>query len=162
MSDQSLREHVVNLLTKDLAHAGFDAAVKDFPIERINDHIKGVEYSAWQLLFHMRAAQWDILDFSRNPDYKELEWPAAYWPAEEDVAGKEEWDAAIAAFRRDLAEMVAIVKDPKTDLFAKLPHGSGQTVLREALLIADHNAYHVGQLVLLRKLLGVWKPWVPA
>jgi hypothetical protein len=162
MSDQALREHVVNLLTREMAHAGFDAAVKDFPIDRINERLGGVEYSAWDLVYHLRFSQWDMLDFSRNPGYREVEWPKAYWPDPEKEAGGAEWDEELTAFRRDLAEMVALVEKPDTDLFAKIPHGSGQTILREALLIADHNSHHVGQLILMRKLMGVWGAWTPA
>ena len=162
MQDHALREHLVALLTKEMAHAGFEAAVKGFPVERINERVDGMEYSAWELLYHLRITQWDILDFSRNPEYQTLEWPKGYWPDPQARASAEEWSGEIEAFRRHLAAMVALVEKPDTDLFAMIPHGSGQTILREALLVAGHNAYHVGQLILLRKLMGVWGAWTPA
>lgn len=162
MPDTALREHVVNLLTKELAHAGFDAAVGNFPPDRINERLEGVEYSAYDLVFHLRAAQWDILDFSRNSEYEEAKWPDDFWPDRTKPATQEQWDGEVAAFRRDLQATVDLVSDPQIDLFARIPHGSGQTILREALLIADHNSHHVGQIITLRKAMGIWKPWVPA
>lgn len=155
-SDAALREHVVEVLTGGHAHATFEQAVKDLPVELRGKVPKGGEYSAWQLLEHLRLAQWDILDFSRNAKYQALKWPDDYWPKEKAPADGKAWDKSVRAFERDLKAMCALVEDPKTDLFAKIPHGDGQTILREALLAADHNAYHVGQLVLVRKLLGAW------
>jgi hypothetical protein len=109
------------------------------------------------VLEHLRIAQWDILDFSRNPNYRHVPWPEGYWPATPAPTEAKAWDKSARAFRRDLKAMCAFVIDPDTDLYAKIPHGDGQTILREALLIADHNAYHLGELVLLRRLLGAWK-----
>ena len=114
-------------------------------------------FTAWRLLEHMRIAQWDILEFSRNPKHVSPKWPQGYWPSTDVPANDAEWDASVAAFRHDLADMEALVADPGTNLFAKIPHGDGQTVLREAMLVADHNAYHIGELVVLRRLLGAWK-----
>jgi DinB superfamily len=156
-SDAALRKHIVELLTLGHAHATFDQAVKDLPMELRGKVPKGVEHSPWQLLEHLRLAQWDILDFSRNPKYQALKWPEDYWPTEKAPADEKGWDKSVRAFKKDLKEMCALVEDPKTDLFAKIPHGDGQTILREALLTADHNAYHIGQLVLIRRLLGAWK-----
>src|SRR5262249_9158179 len=116
----------------------------------------GFPHSAWMLLEHMRIAQWDILDFSRNAKYESLEWPEGYWPKSEAPPSDSAWEKSVRDFREDLKEMVELVSDPKTDLFAKIPWGDGQTILREALLIADHNAYHLGQLVDVRRLLGAW------
>jgi hypothetical protein len=155
-TDAAVRKHVVELLTLGHAHATFEQAVKGLPIELRGRVPKRAEHSAWQLLEHLRLAQWDILDFSRNPKYQALKWPDDYWPKEKAPVDEKAWDKSVRAFKKDLKEMVALVEDPKTDLFAKIPHGDGQTILREALLVADHNAYHVGQLVLLRKMLGAW------
>jgi hypothetical protein len=155
-TDAGLRKHVVELLTLGHAHATFYQAVKGLPVELRGKVPKGAEHSPWQLLEHLRLAQWDILDFSRNAKYQALKWPDDYWPKEKKPADDKAWDKSVRAFKKDLKEIVALVEDEKTDLFAKIPHGEGQTILREALLVADHNAYHVGQLVLVRKMLGAW------
>jgi hypothetical protein len=155
-SDGALREHVLSLLKEGHAHATFDQAVKDLPVELRGKVPKGAEHSPWQLLEHLRIAQWDILEFSRNREHESPKWPEGYWPREKAPADEKAWDKSVRAFKKDLKELCALVEDPKTDLLAKIPHGDGQTVLREALLTADHNAYHVGQLVLLRILLGAW------
>ena len=154
--DAELRKHLVEVLTGGHAHATFEQAVKNLPVELRGKVPKGGEHSPWQLLEHLRLAQWDILDFSRNAKYQSMKWPDDYWPKEKAPADEKAWDKSVRAFKRDLKEMCALVEDPKTDLFAKIPHGDGQTILREALLMADHNAYHVGQLVLVRKMLGAW------
>jgi hypothetical protein len=155
-SDAALREHVVEVLTGGHAHATFEQAVKDLPVELRGKVPKGGEYSAWQLLEHLRIAQLDILEFSRDAKHESPKWPEGYWPKEKAPADDKAWDKSVRAFKKDLREMCALVEDPKTDLFAKIPHGDGQTILREALLAADHNAYHIGQLVLVRRLLGAW------
>lgn len=155
-NDAALREHLVKLLTEAQAHATFDDAVKGLPAELRGKVAKGAKHSPWQLLEHLRIAQWDILEFSRNGKHKSPKWPEEYWPEEKAPADDKAWDKSVRAFKRDLKGMVALVSDENVDLFAKIPHGDGQTVLREALLVADHNAYHVGQLVLLRILLGAW------
>ncbi len=156
MTDQAIREHVVKLLTWHDAHADFDAAVADLPREARGRAPQGAPYSPWQLVEHLRIAQHDILDFCRNPHYKELDWPAQYWPAAAAPATDADWDESVAAVRRDRAELEKLARDPKVDLLAGIPHGSGRTYLRELLLAADHAAYHVGELVLVRRLLGVW------
>ncbi len=150
----SLREHLANLLRMKGAHATFHATVTDFPAHLRGTRPAGAPHSAWQLLEHMRIAQEDILDFSRNPGYQEKKFPDDYWPVEEAPPNEEAWDASVQQFQSDLKEMQALVADTKHDLMAPIPHGQGQTLLREALLIADHNAYHVGQLMFLRKMLG--------
>ena len=155
--DAELRKHVVELLTLGQAHATFDQAVQGLPTELRGKTPKGAEHSPWQLLEHLRIAQWDILEFSRDAEHESPKWPEGYWPKEKAPADEKAWDKSVRAFKRDLKEMVALVEDPKTDLFAKIPNGDGQTVLREALLTADHNAYHIGQLVLVRRLLGAWE-----
>ena len=155
-TDAAVREHVVELLTLGHAHATFDQAVKGLPAELRRKTPKGAEHSPWQLLEHLRIAQRDILEFSRNAKHESPKWPEGYWPKEKAPADEKAWNKSVRAFKRDLKEMAALVQDEKTDLFAKIPHGDGQTILREALLAADHNAYHVGQLVLVRRLLGAW------
>ena len=148
-----LRQHVLNLLRMEGAHIGFHEAVKGFPADLQGKKPAGAPHSAWQLLEHLRLAQEDILDFSRNPDYREKKWPEEYWPATEAPPDDAAWNASIRAFEHDLKEMEALVADEKHDLFARIPHGDGQTLMREALLVADHNSYHLGQLVFLRKIL---------
>ncbi len=155
--DASLRRHLMDLLTGSNAHADFEAAVKDFPAQLRGKRPEGADHSAWELVEHLRIAQWDILDFSRNPKYKERPWPSSYWPATAEPPDDKAWDKAVRAFRKDLKTFCALISDPATDLYAKIPHGDGQTILREALLIADHNSYHVGQIVVVRQMLGVWK-----
>jgi DinB superfamily len=156
-NDASLRQHVISLLKEGNAHATFDDAVKDMPADLRGKVPKGAEHSPWQLLEHLRIAQWDILEFSRDSNHKSPEWPKAYWPSKPEPPDDKAWDKSVQAFHKDLKAMCDLVSDKSTDLFAKIPHGDGQTILREALLIADHNAYHVGQLVLVRRLLGAWK-----
>jgi hypothetical protein len=155
--DKALRQHLVKLLQGGEAHADFERVIKDFPRELRGKKLKAGEHTAWELLEHLRIAQWDILDFSRNPEYKSLEWPKEYWPETFAPPKFKAWDTSVNAFRKDLQAMCDLVADEGTDLFAKIPHGDGQTILREALVLADHNAYHLGEMVLLRRLLGIWK-----
>ena len=156
-TDQSLRKHLIELLDGGHAHASFDQVIKDFPAKFRGEIPNGLPHSAWQLLEHMRISQSDILDFSHNPKYKGLKWPAEYWPKNPAPASVVEWEKSIQAFQEGLDAMKKLVTDPKTDLFAKLPWGEGQTVLREAMLLADHNAHHLGQIIDVRRLLGIWK-----
>jgi uncharacterized damage-inducible protein DinB len=151
-----LRAHVGRLLDWRDAHASFDAAVDGLPPAQRGVRPAGSPHSPWELVEHIRRAQHDILDFSRNPDYRELEWPADYWPDSAAPPTAESWDESVAAVRRDREALRQLAADPAVDLFAAIPHGKGQTVLRELLLAADHTAYHVGQLVLTRRLLGAW------
>ncbi|MGA2850006.1 MAG: DinB family protein [Terracidiphilus sp.] len=155
--DSELRTHLVKLLKGGDAHATFEAAVKNMPVELRGKRPAGAEHSPWEVLEHLRIAQWDILDFSRNPEYKEREWPKEYWPETQAPPDAKAWAESVKKFESDLKEMCDLVADEKTDLFAKIPHGDGQTILREALVVADHNGYHLGELVLLRRLLGAWK-----
>jgi len=154
----ALRKNVLELLKGKSAHVDFDAAVSKFPMKRVGEKAEGLPYSAWQLLEHMRIAQWDILEFSRNPKHVSPPWPEGYWPRSESPSKKESWDKSVRGFRADLKAMMKLVADPASDLLAPIPHGEGQTLLREALLVADHNSYHLGELVMLRRLLGAWKP----
>ncbi|RPI20172.1 MAG: DinB family protein [Acidobacteria bacterium] len=151
---ESLREHLLNLLSGAWAHMEFDKAVADFPPNLCGTKTQGLPYTAWQLLEHMRIAQWDILEFSRNSKHVSPDWPSGYWPETEAPVSNSGWDDSVSRFKKDLEAMRKLVSSPDTDLFSRIPHGSGQTILREAMLVADHNAYHVGQLVLLRKLLA--------
>jgi hypothetical protein len=153
--DQALREQLVFHLRGKGAHIDFDAAVAGFPAELAGRRVPKLEHTAWGLVYHLRIAQADIVDFIRNPKYAELEYPSGYWPKEDGPADPKAWDETVAAFQHDLREMVALVSDPNNDLFARIPHGSGQTLLREAILVVDHNSYHIGQLVDIRMLLGV-------
>ena len=155
MSDAALREHLVNLLSGRGAHVAFEHAVADLPEALRGAQPPGAGSSPWQQLEHLRLAQWDILEFSRNPAHVSPEWPEGYWPAAAaPPAGA--WERSTERFLADRAAMVELVSDPQADLYRPFPHGSGQTLLREALVLADHNSYHVGQLVLLRRLLGCW------
>jgi hypothetical protein len=153
----ALRQHLLDLLRGHNAHADFDAVVADFPSRSRGVKPPGATHTAWQLLEHMRMAQWDILEFSRDAKHKSPPWPEGYWPKTEAPPNAASWNNSLRSFRADLKAMAKLVGDKKTDLYAKIPHGSGQTILREALLIADHNSYHLGQMVLLRRLLGTWK-----
>lgn len=154
--NRSLRQHVVYLLSDGGAHVDFDSATARFPAAHRGTRIKGVPHTAWQLIEHLRIAQWDILEFSRDPTHVSPKFPDGYWPRTDAPPSTRAWNHSVRAFQRDLRAMVRLVSNPKTDLFAPIPHGDGQTILREALLMADHNAYHIGQLVLLRKLLDAW------
>jgi DinB family protein len=151
-----LRSHLKKLLEWQDAHVGFDAAVKGIAAEHRGVVPAGLPHSAWQIVEHLRRAQHDILDFCRNPKYVELSFPADYWPSSAAPPAEAAWKESLAAVRRDRDELVKLAEDTK-DLFARIPHGTGQTYLRELLLVADHNAYHVGQLVLVRQALGDWK-----
>ena len=151
-----VREQVVQLLRGGQAHVTFDDAVKDFPAKLRGVRPSGAEHSAWEILEHIRIAQWDIFEFSRSAKHVSPKWPEGYWPKTNKPTDAS-WRKTIAAIEKDCAAMITLVENPRTDLLAKIPHGSGQTILREAMLIADHNAYHIGELVLLRRILGAWK-----
>ena len=154
--DQSIRKHVLSLLRGGNAHTSFDDAIADFPATAQGKRVNELPYTAWMLLEHLRIAQSDILEFSRNPKHKSPEWPKGHWPKGSAPPSDSAWNKSVGSFRSDLKAMEQLVSDPKADLYAQIPWGQGQTILREALLIADHNAYHIGQLVMLRRLLGVW------
>lgn len=156
MSDEALREHVLYLLRGGGAHLNFEQAIRDLPQGLRGAKVEGVPHTAWRLLEHMRICQWDILEFSRNPEHVSPQFPDGYWPPSDAPPDAASWDNSVQAFRDDSEAMIDLVADPGTDLFAPIPHGDGQTILREALLIADHNAYHLGQLVFLRRCLGAW------
>ena len=157
-TDKDLRNHLLNLLQGGHAFVPFEAAVENFPFEMTGVKPPGFDHSAWKLLEHIRITQWDIVEFSISADHVSPKWPEDHWPKEDAPASEKEWAHSVESIKRDLRKMEAIVSDPATDLFAKIPHGTGQTILREALLIAEHNAYHIGQLLMLRKILGIWHP----
>jgi DinB superfamily len=151
--DRVLREHVLYVLRGGGAHIKFGEAMEGFPAEFFNARADGVPYTPWQLLEHMRIAQWDILEFSRSAAHVSPKWPEGYWPEEGLAADGDDWRRSVEGFRADLRAMEELVKDEANDLYAAIPHGTGQTLLREALLVADHNAYHLGALVTLRRAL---------
>ena len=155
--DKILRQHLLDLLNGGQAHATFEKAVKNLPVNLRGKRPKGAEHSPWEILEHLRIAQRDILEFSRNATHQSPDWPSGYWPAQPAPFDAKAWDRSVRAFRRDLKALCDLVADPTTDLYERIPHGDGQTILREALLAADHNAYHLGELVLVRRLLGAWR-----
>lgn len=154
MSDDEVRAHVLRLLDWQDAHVNFDSAISGIPAALYGATADRLPHSPWHLLEHMRITQRDILEFCTNPEYREPSWPDDYWPAPNSVPAADEWEQSISDFRADREALKELASD--IDLYAMIPHGSGQTYLRELLLVADHNAYHVGALVLARRLLGIW------
>lgn len=152
-----LRDNLVRLLAWEDAHVGFDKAVADIPPRLQGVQPEHLPYSAWELVEHLRITQHDILDFCRNPEYRELEWPGDYWPSSAAPPAADAWEDSVRQYQEDRRALQQLAADPALDLGAKIPHGGGQTYLRELILVADHSAYHVGQLVLVRRLLGIWK-----
>ncbi|HEU5460578.1 MAG TPA: DinB family protein [Pyrinomonadaceae bacterium] len=152
-NDASIRKHVLYLLRGGGAHLSFDDFVSSFPADLCNRQIEGMPYTPWQVLEHMRLAQWDILEFSRDPNHVSPEFPKGYWPKPNELGSPALWQKTIEEFRKDLQQMETLVEDPSTDLHATIAHGDGQTILREALLIADHNAYHLGVLTVMGRIL---------
>jgi uncharacterized damage-inducible protein DinB len=155
--DRVLREQLVELLRGGQAHADLKSVVDNFPAKQRGVTPKGAEHSAWQLLEHIRIALHDLLDFSTNPNYVQPEWPDDYWPKEAAPADSDAWDASVRALKKDLADFEKLVGNPESNLYATIPWGQGQTLLREVLLAGQHTSYHLGQIVLLRRLLGAWK-----
>jgi hypothetical protein len=155
MEEQVVRAQLAEALGWRGAHMSFDQAVKGFTLKLIGAKATGLVHSAWQLLYHLRITQWDILEFSRDPAHESPKWPDEYWPAVSQVPTMEMWEEAAGRFRADLKSMIALVRDTGNDLTAPIQHGQGQTLLREAILLIDHNAYHVGQLIDMRRLLGI-------
>jgi uncharacterized damage-inducible protein DinB len=156
-SDAPFREQLSKILAWHEAHVGFDMAVADIPVDLRGKQPAGIPFSPWQLLEHLRRTQRDILEFCRNTNYEELKWPDDYWPPSPAPATSAEWDDSISQYRKDRKALQDLAADTKVDLTARIPHGQGQTYLRELVLVADHTSYHVGQLVLVRRLLGTWK-----
>ena len=156
-NDAAIRDHVARILAWEDAHVGFDNAIARIPVKIRGRRPSGL-HSPWELLDHLRIAQHDILDFCRNPRYREMRWPDDYWPPSPSPPSAAAWYASIKQFRKDRKALQRLAANPKIDLTARIPHGTGQTYLRELLLTADHTAYHVGQIVLVRQLLGAWQP----
>jgi uncharacterized damage-inducible protein DinB len=154
--EAALRNLLARALAWEDAHVGFEKAVADIPVALRGKQPAGVPYSPWQLLEHLRITQHDILDFCRNPGYEEIAWPDAYWPRDPSPPSSAAWDDSIRRFREDRETLQALAADPEVKLDARIPHGTGQTYLRELILVVDHSAYHIGQLVLMRRLLGDW------
>lgn len=157
MNDEALRAQLVKLLSWGDAHVDFDSAVENIPQELSGRQPEGLPYSLWQLLEHMRLAQRDILDFCRDENYKQPEWPDDYWPKSPAPPSTEAWEESIAEFRADRQALIDLISDSALNLFDSIPHGQGQTYLREVLLVADHNAYHLGEIIAVRRLLKIWK-----
>ncbi|MGE3805950.1 MAG: DinB family protein [Gemmataceae bacterium] len=155
-TDQALREHVLYLLKGGGAHLNFDDAIDGLPALLRGKRPEHIPHTPWRLLEHLRLCQWDILEFSRDAKHVSPKFPEGYWPAGDAPADDAVWNQSVAQFRADLKAMQALVANANTDLFAPIPWGDGQTILREALLVADHNAYHLGQLVVVRRALGAW------
>ena len=154
----ALRRHLLAALDGKGAHVDFEAAVRGLPERLRGRRPEGLPYSPWELVEHLRFTQRDLLDFCRDPGYTEPGWPGDYWPDDPAPPSPDAWDASVEAFGADLQAIKGLVADAETDLFAEIPHGGGQTYGREALLVIDHNAYHLGQLVVVRRLLGAWPP----
>ncbi|MGD8779753.1 MAG: DinB family protein [Ignavibacteria bacterium] len=155
-SDNITRSLLKQFLLESKAHATFEQAVDNFPIEYINKKVDGIEYSAWQLVEHIGISLMDIYEFTVDENFKSPDWPEGYWPDPDEKADKEKWDNSINQIKDYHAKLIRLLDDNKTDLYSDLPHAKGYNILREVILVIDHNAYHVGQLVLLRKLLGIW------
>jgi hypothetical protein len=152
----TFREQLLQLLRGGNAHYGFDDAIKAFPTEFINSRPPNVTYTPWHLVEHLRISQWDILEFVRDPDHVSPKWPDGYWPAIDVEADENQWLASVDSFKADLEEVMGIVKDPDIDLLMEIPHAPGYTYLREVLLVADHNAYHIGEFAILRQVMETW------
>ena len=154
---QDIVDELISLLIDGNAHATFEDACADLTPEIWNRHVPEVPYTIWQLVEHLRIAQWDILEFSLGEAHESPEWPAGYWPARDVTADEKQWQATLENIHADRQRFIDLLHDEKTDLLATIPHGTGQTILREAMLIADHAAYHTGEIVLVRRLLHAWK-----
>ncbi len=157
MDDKVLRSQLASTLSGRGAHVAFSDVVAGFPPALTGKKIPALAHTAWDILYHMWMTQWDILEFVRDPSHESPQWPEGYWPGEGSAVSARKWEETAEKHRADLRSMIALVEDPGTDLFSPIPHGSGQTVLREALLVIDHNSYHLGQLVDVRRLLGAWE-----
>ena len=154
--DKIVREHLVKFLRGGNAFVTLDKALEGIPFEKAGWLPDGLPYSLWQQIEHLRISQKDILDFTKNIDYVEIKWPEDYWPKDRAPKDRDEWAESLQAIKDDFAEMIDLIEDPANDLFTPFPHGTGQTLFREAVLIAEHNAYHTGQILVIRRLLDIW------
>lgn len=155
-SEKTVRELLLEQLEGKNAHVDFDQAVQGLTYKQTGIKVERLPHTIWELIEHIRIAQADILEFCKNSDYEELDWPADYWPESHQPESEEELQASIKAIREGLEEMRDMIRNPENDLQTPLDHGDGQTLFREAMLIVDHNAYHIGQIVQIRRLLGSW------
>jgi hypothetical protein len=155
-SDETVRQQLLFLLRGGNAHMTFDEAVADFPPESINKRPANVPYTPWHILEHMRIAQWDILEFIRNPGHVSPDWPEGHWPRRDEEANARRWQTTLDDFRADMKALQDMAADPDTDLYAPIPHATNYTIFREILLVADHNAYHIGEFAVLRQVMGTW------
>jgi len=156
-SDKQLRQELINYLKKPHTHMSLRDAVKDLPENLINEKPEGVPYSFWELLEHIRISQFDMIDFIQDENFREMKWPKDYWPDKGNKADKEDWDKSIEKFEEDLKILEQIVLNPENDLMTHIKHGSGQSILREILQIIDHNSYHIGELIIMRRAVNAWK-----
>lgn len=154
--EKTIRNTLLNFLKGGNAYMPFSEIVSDFPEKAMNTTFPNGTYTPWDLLEHIRITQWDILDFIRNSNYKEISWPDDYWPPKNKKAKKKDWQNTISQYQQDLIELEKIIKDPKTDLYIKIPHGDGQTIFKEILLIIDHSAYHLGEFAIMRQVMETW------
>lgn len=155
--DEKLRQQLMNLLTLEQAHMSFENAVANFPADHINTRPPQLEYTFWHLLEHIRICQWDILDYIQNPAYVAPDFPEGIWPARETTTDWAGWEKTIQQFYEDRQALLDLIKNPATDLYAPIPHGyDGHNILREILIVADHNAYHIGEFGILRQMMGLW------
>lgn len=156
-TQDALRKQLLDLLGGGNSHMPFSEALDHFPMEFVNTRLPNSDYTAWRLLEHIRIAQWDIVEFVRNPRHISPPWPEGHWPPAGKTADRDDWAQTLASFRQDLRDFQGIVADPATDLLVDLPHAPGYSILREVLVLADHNAYHLGELALLRQVIGAWE-----
>ena len=157
VEDKVIREQLVSFLKGGHAHATFEETLKNFPMDRINDIAPNTDYTPYRLLEHIRITQWDIINFIQNPEYKDLKWPDDYWPKEGKKATATDWKKSVSAYKKDLETFIKLLQNPKTDLYKKIPHGTGQTILKEALVVIDHNSNHIGEFGILRSVMETWK-----
>jgi len=154
IQDVTIRKHLLASLQGRNAHISFEETIKDFPNDYYNNKISGIQYSCWDLLEHLRIAQWDILDFIMNPEYQSISWPDGYWP--KDKGDVEKWKHSVKNFLNDRKELEAMLEDGEVDLYGPIPHAPDYSIFREIVLVIDHNSYHTGQLLMLRRALGIW------
>lgn len=155
-NNELLRQEVTRFLKGGVAYMTLDEAIADFPVEHINAKANNVPYTFWHILEHIRITQWDILDFCKNPNYKYIKWPDDYWPKQNATATKKQWGKTTQAIKQDLSEIIRLVQDPRNDLYKPFPWGEGQHLLRETILVAEHNSYHIGEFAILRQVEGMW------
>ena len=156
-SDETIKKQLTQFLTEAHAHVTFDDAVRNLTLENIGKKPSGIPYNIWKLAEHIRITQWDILEFSRDSNHKSPKWPEEYWPKEDAPADETAWKKTFEQIRKDRDEFIALLNDPANDLYVPFPHGSGQNLLREAMLIADHTSYHTGEIVIIRRILNDWR-----